>query len=35
MNDFYLVSDLNQLIKEMYDVHVFEEVKECECFKVF
>jgi hypothetical protein len=40
-NDFYLVSDLNQLIKEMYECELFEkdfeEVKGMffECFKVF
>ena len=40
-NDFYLVSDLNQLIKEMYECELFEkdfeEVKGMffECVKVF
>ena len=41
VNDFYLVSDLNQLIKEMYECELFEkdfeEVKGMffECVKVF
>jgi len=40
-NDFYLVSNLNELIKEMYECELFEkefeEVKGMffECFKVF
>ena len=40
-NDFYLVSDLNQLIKEMYECELFEKEFEevermfFECFKVF
>jgi hypothetical protein len=40
-NDFYLVNDLNELIKEMYECELFEkefeEVKGMffECFKVF
>ena len=41
VNDFYLVSDLNQLIKEMYECELFEKEFEevermfFECFKVF
>jgi len=40
-NDFYLVSNLNQLIKEMYECELFEKEFEevermfFECFKVF
>jgi hypothetical protein len=40
-NDFFLVSDLNQLIKEMYECELFEKEFEevermfFECFKVF
>jgi hypothetical protein len=40
-NDFYLVNDVNELIKEMYECELFEknfeEVKGMffECFKVF
>ena len=41
VNDFYLVSDLNELIKEMYECELFEKEFEevermfFECFKVF
>ena len=41
VNDFYLVSNLNQLIKEMYECELFEKEFEevermfFECFKVF
>jgi hypothetical protein len=41
VNDFYLVNDLNELIKEMYECELFEkefdEVERMffECFKVF
>ena len=41
VNDFYLVNDLNQLIKEMYECELFEKEFEevermfFECFKVF
>jgi hypothetical protein len=41
VNDFYLVNDVNELIKEMYECELFEkefeEVKRMffECFKVF
>ena len=40
-NDFYLVSDLDELIKEMYECELFEKEFEevermfFECFKVF
>ena len=40
-NDFFLVSNLNQLIKEMYECELFEKEFEeiermfFECFKVF
>jgi hypothetical protein len=40
-NDFYLVNDLNELIKEMYECELFEKEFEevermfFECFKVF
>jgi hypothetical protein len=41
VNDFYLVNDLNELIKEMYECELFEKEFEevermfFECFKVF
>ena len=40
-NDFYLVNDVNELIKEMYECELFEKEFEevermfFECFKVF